>query len=145
MEIDERIKLVMEQKNLTIGAFAESIGIAQATLSHIFNGRNKPSMNVILALYERYPDVQLEWLLTGKGSMYKSDNTTVQAQNDYQLPLFSGIGGTHSTDTPMPAEHEAPREVVKQEIVYRDKPPRKIMEIRIFFDDDTYQILKPEK
>ena len=37
------------------------------------------------------------------------------------------------------------KEVVKQEIIYKERPPRKITEIRIFFDDNTYETFKPEK
>ena len=37
-----------------------------------------------------------------------------------------------------------PKEIVKQEIVYKERPPKKITEIRIFFDDNTYETFKPE-
>jgi hypothetical protein len=36
-------------------------------------------------------------------------------------------------------------ESAKQEIIYRESPQRRITEIRIFFDDNTYEIFKPEK
>ena len=39
----------------------------------------------------------------------------------------------------------ATKEIVKQEIIYKERPPRKITEIRIFFDDNTYETFKPEK
>ena len=37
------------------------------------------------------------------------------------------------------------KEIVKQEIIYKERPPRKITEIRIFFDDNTYETFKPEQ
>ena len=62
--------MVMDREKLTAGAFAESIGVAQATISHILGPRNKyPSTEVILRLHQRYNDINLEWLLTGKGNM----------------------------------------------------------------------------
>ena len=39
---------------------------------------------------------------------------------------------------------KSPKEIVKQEIIYKERPPRKITEIRIFFDDNTYETFKPE-
>jgi len=39
----------------------------------------------------------------------------------------------------------ATKEIVKQEIIYKERPPRKITEIRIFFDDNTYETFRPEK
>ena len=55
MEIKDRFKMIMERERLTAGAFAESIGVAQATISHILGSRNKyPSTDVILKLHQRY-------------------------------------------------------------------------------------------
>ena len=68
MSIKDRFKMIMDREKLTAGAFAESIGVAQATISHILGSRNKyPSTEVILKLHQCYKDINLEWLLTGKG------------------------------------------------------------------------------
>ena len=37
------------------------------------------------------------------------------------------------------------KEPVKQEVKYIERPPRKITEIRIFFDDNTYETFRGEK
>ena len=65
MEIKDRIKMIMEKENMASGAFAESIGIQQSTLSHILNGRNNPSLDVIMKVHQKYNYVNLEWLLYG--------------------------------------------------------------------------------
>ena len=68
MDIKDRIKLIMEREQLTAGAFANAIGVSPATISHILGGRNKiPSTEVILLIHHRYPDIHLEWLMTGEG------------------------------------------------------------------------------
>ena len=60
MSIKDRFKMVMDREKLTAGAFAESIGVAQATISHILGPRNKyPSTEVILRLHQRYNDINL--------------------------------------------------------------------------------------
>ena len=69
MEIKDRIKMIMEKENMASGAFAESIGIQQSTLSHILNGRNNPSLDVIMKVHQKYNYVNLEWLLYGQGNM----------------------------------------------------------------------------
>jgi transcriptional regulator with XRE-family HTH domain len=149
MEIDERIKLVMEKKSLSVGAFADSIGVAQATVSHIMNGRNKPSMDVILKLYERYPDIRLEWLMTGKGSMTDEESIKPAGSEARTLSLFgemlpAGNVPLHTT-TVQSVDEARPSAATPAAAVVPERPPRRIVEIRIFFDDDTYQILKPEK
>jgi len=135
MEIADRLKQIMDREGLTNGAFADKLGVAQATISHIMNGRSKyPSTEVLLKFHEVYPDVDIEWLLTGKEKeaeiLKMPDSAPPKPENrqEIQPDLFA-----------QPAQT-----VVKQEIVYRDKPARKITEIRIFYDDNTFQIFRPE-
>ena len=92
MEIKDRIKMIMEKENMASGAFAESIGIQQSTLSHILNGRNNPSLDVIMKVHQKYNYVNLEWLLYGHGNM--SEETIRQSPRQ-----FSGTTTTDSTQT----------------------------------------------
>lgn len=150
MSIKDRFKMIMEREKLTAGAFAESIGVAQATISHILGPRNKyPSTEVILRLHQRYNDINLEWLLTGKGAM--SNNSALNGEFDYPLFAETPVNQAKETDYAENRKEIASKlpiyptkEVVKQEIIYKEKPVRKITEIRIFFDDNTYEIFKPE-
>lgn len=152
MSIKERFKMVMDREKLTAGAFAESIGVAQATISHILGPRNKyPSTEVILRLHQRYNDINLEWLLTGKGNMSNDPDSPEKGELDY--PLFAESAENPSNGTEerenrkeiaLETSQNAPKEIVKQEIIYKERPPRKITEIRIFFDDNTYETFKPE-
>lgn len=152
MSIKERFKMVMDREKLTAGAFAESIGVAQATISHILGPRNKyPSTEVILRLHQRYNDINLEWLLTGKGNMSNDPDSPEKGELDY--PLFAESAENPSNGTEerenrkeiaLEMPQNAPKEIVKQEIIYKERPPRKITEIRIFFDDNTYETFKPE-
>lgn len=143
--------MIMDREKLTAGAFAESIGVAQATISHILGPRNKyPSTEVILRLHQRYDDINLEWLLTGKGSMSKK---TTMENSEFDYPLFAE-NPENAANEPDETENrkeialettqKAPKEIVRQEIIYKERPPRKITEIRIFFDDNTYETFKPE-
>lgn len=151
MSIKERFKMVMDREKLTAGAFAESIGVAQATISHILGPRNKyPSTEVILRLHQRYNDINLEWLLTGKGNMSNDPDSPEKGELDY--PLFAESAENPSNGTEerenrkeiaLETSQNAPKEIVKQEIIYKERPPRKITEIRIFFDDNTYETFKP--
>lgn len=159
MDIKGRFKQIMEREKLTAGAFAESIGVAQATISHILGARNKyPSTEVLLRLHNRYPNINLEWLLTGEGSMSnndsEADNSDVMINNDFDYPLFAE-NPINSDESPNDSKNrkeialEKPSDmykpIKKQEVIYKERPPRKITEIRIFFDDNTYETFKPEK
>lgn len=148
MDIKDRIKMIMERENLPAGAFAERIGVAQATISHILSGRNKyPSMDVILRLHKQYSHINLEWLLTGDGAMSMEDESTSMPSEYAENTLFPDDEADNSEYRKENALGNAPtpiKEVVRQEIVYKEKAPRKITEIRIFFDDNTYEIFTPK-
>nr|WP_302831303.1 helix-turn-helix transcriptional regulator [uncultured Bacteroides sp.] len=155
MSIKDRFKMIMDREKMTAGAFAESIGVAQATISHILGPRNKyPSTEVILRLHQRYNDINLEWLLTGNGNMSNDADNSDSAENGgFDYPLFAenpeNLSNGSSTienrkEIALETPQKVPKEVVKQEIIYKERPPRRITEIRIFFDDNTYETFKPE-
>lgn len=73
-EMANRIKMLMEQKMISKTAFAESIGITGAQLSHIYSGRNNVSLAIAMQVLNAYPEVNIEWLLYGKGQMSRLNN-----------------------------------------------------------------------
>ncbi len=149
-EIKDRLQMIMESVHLTSGAFAESIGIQQSTLSHIINGRNKPSLDVIMKVHQRYSHIHLDWLLYGKGAM--TDETlspaTEKLPSLFDENAINPVGIANESKYRRENALEPPlsesKEIVRQEIKYIEKPSRKITEIRIFFDDNTYETFKPE-
>lgn len=149
----ERIAQIMKRENLTPSSFAESIGIQRSALSHILNGRNKPSLDVIMKIHQTYPYINLDWLLYGKGEITPQDYLNDTTTENSQPSLFD----RNSLYASLPQESEEYRkenaskhsendvkEIIREEVRYIEKPQRKITEIRIFFDDNTFQIFKGE-
>ena len=81
--------MIMEHEQMTAAAFAESIGVAQATISHTLGDRNKyPSTDFIMRLHEKYNHISLDWLLTGKGNMTDEEQISIhQSWIILYLPL----------------------------------------------------------
>ena len=153
-DIKDRFKLIMEREKLTAGAFAESVGASQAAISHILSGRNKPGVDLVLRIHQRYADINLEWLLTGKGNMSNDLNfgSTDSLNADSCYPLFAENAknpdastncAENRKETLLESTAKREKSTVNQEIIYKERPPRKITEIRIFFDDNTYETFKP--
>ncbi|MBR4773096.1 MAG: helix-turn-helix domain-containing protein [Bacteroidales bacterium] len=67
-----RINLILRAKNITARQFAEEIGIQPSGMSHIMSGRNNPSLDFVSKVIRRYPEIDANWLLLGKGEMYAS-------------------------------------------------------------------------
>jgi len=66
-----RIEEFLKAENKTSAQLAEEIGVQPSGISHILSGRNKPSLDFVLKMLERYPFISTEWLLFGKGNMYR--------------------------------------------------------------------------
>ncbi len=66
-----RLKEVMEFHQLTASLFADKIEVQRSSISHIISGRNKPSLDFILKVTNTFKDVDIYWLLNGKGTFPK--------------------------------------------------------------------------
>lgn len=64
----KRLELILEYYALNASSFADKIGVQRSSLSHLLSGRNKPSLDFVLKILDVYPEVDLYWLLNGKGS-----------------------------------------------------------------------------
>ena len=70
--MNNRLQQFLSAENLTQAQFADSINVARASISHILAGRNNPGYDFIINTMKRYPDLNIEWLLIGKGKMYRT-------------------------------------------------------------------------
>jgi transcriptional regulator with XRE-family HTH domain len=67
----DRILEFLKAENKSSAQFAEEIGVQPSGISHILSGRNNPSLDFVLKMLEKYHFLSTEWLLFGRGSMYK--------------------------------------------------------------------------
>ncbi|MBB88552.1 MAG: transcriptional regulator [Xanthomonadales bacterium] len=63
-----RLQKVIDFYDETASGFAEKIGVQRSSISHILSGRNKPSLDFVMKVLHSYPEVELYWLLNGKGN-----------------------------------------------------------------------------
>lgn len=155
MDDKERIEFLIGQLEMTNVEFAARTGIAPATLSHITSGRSKPTLAILRGIIAGFPDLNPEWILMGTGTMYK-ENTEQQIENagtdgsvDDGTDMFSfdTTQPTHSNADQNRPVAKSPRmeDVVKATVAAMAggmQKQRKVVEIRIFFDDGTYQEFK---
>ncbi|NVO09492.1 MAG: helix-turn-helix transcriptional regulator [Bacteroidales bacterium] len=70
--MEARIQKLISYENLTPTKFADIIGVQRSAISHILSGRNKPSFDLIQKILNKFPRLSSEWLLMGRGEMYKT-------------------------------------------------------------------------
>lgn len=72
----KRLQQIIDYYGESASSFAEKIGVQRSSISHILSGRNKPSLEFVLKVLASFPEVELYWLLNGKGSFPSSDLKT---------------------------------------------------------------------
>ncbi|MEN9489479.1 MAG: hypothetical protein RL494_1744 [Bacteroidota bacterium] len=79
----KRLEIILDYYSLSASAFADKVGVQRSSLSHLLSGRNKPSLDFILKITQKFPEVDLYWILNGKGNFPKDENT-----NQPIIPVF---------------------------------------------------------
>ncbi|MCM1108799.1 MAG: helix-turn-helix transcriptional regulator [Clostridium sp.] len=162
----DRILQIMKQEQMTQQEFASVLEISPASLSSIFNGRTNPTNNHVQAIHRCFPDISISWLMFGEGEMY-AEGSTDKTNNSRNDSAGNGLlfddtltdKDERHSDTSIVGSDEKNRRdmtsasanpelfssapvvapIIKETIKYIDKPQRKITEIRIFFDDGTFE------
>ena len=73
--MNKRLQQFLAAENISQAQFADTIGVARASISHILAGRNKPGFDFIESTARHFPTLNLEWLITGRGRMYNGAKT----------------------------------------------------------------------
>jgi len=151
----DRIKQVMDYKGMAQINFANFIGVSPASLSSIFNGRTRPTLNIVEAIKSKIPEINTDWLLFGNGSMINgdgaepdlfatspTDGNETEGVSSAQQKIAQAAAANPAILDFAPEEHEGEKNNVVKII---DKPQRKIAEIRVYFDDQTFESFVPSE
>ncbi len=160
METKDRIHKIMEDVHMSQQDFAAKLGISPASLSSIFTGRTNPTNNTIQAVHRAFPDINVAWLLFGEGEMLvpsavppapseQGASTGAPTHEESEPTLFASSTGvaspivipTAATSRRQESASTMDRNVKSVKIV--DKVIRRIREIRVFYDDGTYETFVP--
>ena len=122
-EFIARIQKIMNYYSLTASALADQLGVLRSSISHLLSERNKPSLDFVLKIINKYPEIDLYWLLYGKGTFPKEEvqNPKESIPNEIIFP---------------PSLEEKSYE--KQEILEE----KEIQKIVFFYKDKTFDIFE---
>ena len=144
--MNTRLQQFWAAENITQAQLADSLDVARAGVSHIIAGRNKPSYDFLSALLHHYPSLNAEWLMLGKGKMYKDlqEKTVEKIQEQPAGLLFDDFD--EIVEKKSDAQHSEPVNIhstnkinnldnAMQSIVKQ----RNVKKIIVLFDDGTFQ------
>jgi len=157
----DRIRQIQDREGLSQKDFAAAIGISQASLSSIYNGRTLPTNRHVEAIHKRFPEINTNWIMFGEGEMLNGEPSSASASPSSEGKAHDGdgvrpeetLGLTLDSPSQTNGRRSAQEElfpatpVVREIVKYVDKPQRRIREIQVIYDDGILEtfVLKPDK
>lgn len=150
--IKDRLAHILRAKNLTASQFAEMMGIQPSNVSHLLNGRNKPSLDFLIKLKEVYPEYSFDWIIMGKKPItvnepmpFTADNQQFkydEFEND-RVVEFDDIDEIHE-DTYINDENtKINKDVNKAENTSELIGNQKVEKLIIIYSDKTFDVVLP--
>ena len=151
----KRLEIILDYYSLNASSFADKIGVQRSSLSHLLSGRNKPSLDFILKILDVFPDVDLYWILNGKGTFPKSElksdpivaaptpiinNQIASNQIEKTADLFS----EELTNKKNPIEEKLATNFLNTQNSGLQKNNSEIDRIVIFYTNGTFKTYSPE-
>ncbi|MDG1941324.1 MAG: helix-turn-helix transcriptional regulator [Flavobacteriaceae bacterium] len=120
--IVERIEEIRRNHQLSAAGFASRIGVQRSAMSHILSGRNKPSLEFLMKVYEAFDEVALDWLIIGTSpptppkenvDLFKSldDEPNEPQTTSLENPIAQKIDFQKQASIPT-EESASPREII---------------------------------
>ncbi len=127
-----RLEKIIQYYGLSASAFSDKIGVQRSSISHILSGRNKPSLEFVMKVISNFPDVNLYWLLNGKGTFPATSKT-----ESTPPPISKEKNILDKQTIPFPKEEiNTPAPVKIASTIDNDKSIQKII---IFYTDGSFK------
>jgi len=144
----DRIQKLITSEQLTASKFADKIGVRRSNISHILSGRNKPSLDFIEKVMSCFKDLNLDWLILGKGEMYQKKNTKdlfnpVSIPQSKEAPLNKEEKTEAPETTPKQSESQLPLNVANVANSAIVLPTKEVDKVIIFYRDKTFTSFSP--
>lgn len=151
----KRLEIILDYYSLNASSFADKIGVQRSSLSHLLSGRNKPSLDFILKILDVFPDVDLYWILNGKGTFPKSElksETIIAAptpiiNNQIAATKIEKTADLFSEELPNqknPVEEKLATNFLNTQNSALQKNSSEIDRIVIFYKNGTFSTYSPE-
>jgi transcriptional regulator with XRE-family HTH domain len=165
--MDARIRKFMDYKGITPSQLADTIGVQRSNVTHVLNGRNKPSFQFIEKMLQIFPDLNAKWLLLGEGIMVDSPLKTKtlfdQQAEPVKTPSAPSIQNnkaeyidnsgkpeiiappilqSHEDDIPPVTEKKVVQNELQDQFFSHEKPIERIV---VFFKDQTFKVYSPSR
>lgn len=144
--IKDRLAHILRAKNLTASQFAELMEIQPSNVSHLLNGRNKPSLDFLIKLKDVFPEYSFDWIILGKKPITINEPNPVSS--DSQQMKFEEIEDERviEFDDIVENNNEPSKEIQNNFAVNQsvNNDGKAIEKILVVYSDNTFEILIPK-
>ena len=144
--IKDRLAHILRAKNLTASQFAELMEIQPSNVSHLLNGRNKPSLDFLIKLKDVFPEYSFDWIILGKKPITINEPNPVSS--DSQQMKFEKIEDERviEFDDIVENNNEQSKEIQNNFAVNQsvNNDGKAIEKILVVYSDNTFEILMPK-
>lgn len=140
----ERLEKIMETEGMNARQFATEIGVQSSTISNIMGDRNRPSLEVLQKVLNRFRTISSDWLILGVGSMYRQKIDSQQPTLFEEKPLEQDGSYLPLTQpVEIPASSNANKRALPEPVVQTKLIAKKVQKVVIFYEDGTFdEIIK---
>ena len=117
----KRLQKILDFYGVTATSFSEKIAFNRSTISHLLSGRNKPSLEFVMKVLQTYPEVDLYWLLYGKGSFPTTVNkVNTQIKTTSKQNTLPGVEAENSLFENMALKNQNTSAIERIILCYKD-------------------------
>lgn len=90
-EFSNRLEFVIKHYELSAAIFADRIGVQRSSISHLLSGRNNPSLDFVVRVMDKFPEINFNWFVKGKGEIFLKDIIEVPQIKNNTPTLFDQV------------------------------------------------------
>lgn len=168
----ERLLQLLDLEQITSSKFADIIGVQRSSVSHVISGRNKPSYDFLQKTLKAFPGLNASWLMLGEGSMYEqmgrkvsgnlfdppvdpsedsfpAENADMDPGNEQispsQAPSIEVPADAQQAESPLESGDDTIPEISKEILSSKSTQTKKVVQVMVFYEDDTFRTYSPDR
>ncbi|MFA6769597.1 MAG: helix-turn-helix transcriptional regulator [Bacteroidales bacterium] len=138
----DRLQRFLELEQLTPAKLADILDVQRSGLSHILSGRNNPGFDFINKLLTKFPSLNSEWLITGKGRVYKEFENLQIDKNNRLLHEQEASRSLFSIDSesvkPILKEEQLPEKPIFEDQPTVDSKNKTLKKVLMIYSDNSF-------
>lgn len=131
----DRLDFLFEYYDLNAAAFADKINVQRSSISHLLSGRNNPSLDFVIKVLDKFPEVTFNWLVKGQGDPF----TKVEAKADIPKNTTPTLFDQEFSQTETRQKNTSPIDKFDKEILNEEKKIRPIARVLVLFKDGSFE------